>query len=199
MKKLSFTLSFCLLLLTTGMVTSKQVAAQSADPLRERLDYLKATLEKYLTHSLTDEQPQLGSITLKAVDFETCKVSWKIWSEFADSAELTPLFSGVKMQNHVSVDLSSIDPARTRIYVIKQLQQRGVPWSLALELRIRPGYPGFKQQIVTSKGDRVTRMPVAEVRFYDFVFNTKDQLVAEQVATVFGDVSNICRSMRRRR
>ena len=179
--------------------TGARVNAQSQDPLQNKLAFLRAKLERYLSHSTgTGEGPDDGNITWQAVSFETCRISWKITTDFGRNPEMPAAFRDLHTLTEASVDLSSIDPARTRLYVLEQLKQRNVPWSLALELKARPGSPGFKHRLITTKGGRVTRVNV-EARSSTFVFNTQDQSIAEDVSRVFAEASNICRSRMQRR
>lgn len=186
-------------LLMTCVGTGARVSAQPQDPLQNKLAFLKAKLERYLSHSMgLGEGPDDGNITWKGVSFETCRISWKITTDFGRNPQMPAPFKDLHTLTEASVDLSSIDPARTKLYVLEQLRQRNVPWSLALELKTRPGSPGFKQRIITTKGGRVTRINTDE-RSNTFVFNTRDQAIAEDVSRVFAEASNICRSRMQRR
>lgn len=175
------------------------VPAQSQDQLQEKLDLLKEKLERYLSHSYEVEgHPEIGNVTFEAVNFETCKISWKISSEFGRGSDVPMIFRDVRTVNYMSVNLSSIDAARTRIYSMKVLRQNNVPWSLALELNVRPGSPGFTTQMMVNKAGRVTHISVQD-RQAIFLFNFRDQQVAEDVSRAFADASTICRSRTQRR
>jgi hypothetical protein len=193
-----FVLMCCisLALLTSSSATSAKAPAQ--DPLREKLDFLKEKLERYLSHSFKpEESDETGHIRFEAVSFETCKISWKISTEFSDSSEMPVRLRNLQMVNDVTVNLASIDAARTKIYVMEDLKKRNVPWSLALELKIRPGTPGFTQRMF-AKGVQVVRMST-QARQSLFLFNLRDQRIAEQVSQVFADASNLCRYRPQRR
>ena len=193
------TLWFLSALLMTCAATGASVSAQSQDPLQKKLDYLKTNLERYLSHSLgVGEGAGAGKITFEAMSFETCRITWRISTAFERSADLPASIRDVQILNQVSVDLSSIDTTRTRIYVTEQMRQRGIPWSLHLELRIRPGSPGFKQRMISTRAGRVTARLNAEQKSFAFAFNTEDQPVAEDVSKVFAEASNICRSRMQR-
>src|SRR5688572_1346132 len=106
MKRLTFAVFFWLALLTTCSAAYEQVAAQPQDPLRERLNFLKQRLEKYLTHSVSEgDGADLGSVTFEAVAFESCQITWRGFTEFSRGAETPAVFSGIKMMSEVSVDL----------------------------------------------------------------------------------------------
>ena len=182
-------LSFALL------TTPSDAKVPVRDPLHEKLDFLKANLEHYLSHSVTPEQaPDLGSITFEAVSFDTCKITWKITTAFNNSAEMPMRMRGMTLVNRASLNLSSIDVARTRIYVVESMKQRHIPWSLALQLSTRAGTPGFTEQIVTTIRGQVTRTPVMQERQFAFFFDLRDQRLAEAVSQAFADASAICRS-----
>lgn len=187
-------------LILTCAATGASVNAQSQDPLQSKLTFLQSKLERYLSHSLgVGEGPDAGNITWEAVSFESCKISWKITTDFGRSPQMPAAFRDLHTLTQASVDLSSIDAARTKLYVMEQLRRQNVPWSLALELKIRPGSPGFKQRLITTKGGRVATTVNTEARYFAFVFNTQDQAVAEDVSRVFAEASNICRSRMQRR
>jgi hypothetical protein len=199
MKTLILVLSFCLAVLTTSAVMAKQVAAISQDPLQERLDFLKRQLQRSLTHSPGGgEGQENGNTSFEPLGFETCKVAWRISTDMAHSTDTPSALSDIKLSNQVSVDLSSIDAARSKIYVVEEMRQRNVPGSLVLELKIRPGSPGFKVQMVMAKGGRVTRMPTREEKSYAFFFNTRGRAAAEDISKAFADASNTCRSTMQR-
>lgn len=189
---LATVLMFSLVLLTTGAATGARLMAQ--DPLQERLEFLKTNLERYLSHSGPEEAPDVGVVKFEAVNFATCKISWKISTDTGHNAALPIQVRDVKVVNHVSVNLSSIDPARTKIHLIEQMKQRNIPWSLALELNVRAGTPGFTQQMVTTRAGQVTRVPALQERQFSFFFNFEDRRVAEDVAKAFADASGICRA-----
>lgn len=190
----------CLLVVSmTPTATDAKLPVQPQDPLHEKLDSLKAKLEHYLTHSFgREDDPAAASATFEAISFETCKISWKVFRDFGHSTEMPVPLRDVKTVTYVSVNLSSIDPARTRIYSMETLKRYNVPWSLALDLKIRPGRPRFTQQTIVTKGGKVTRISV-EARSYTFLFNHQDQQIAEDISKAFADASNICRSRTLRR
>lgn len=200
MKKLKFVLSLGVVLLTTWALPFEQVTAQSQDPLQENLNFLKRKLQTHLTHSLREgEGREIGNISFEAVSFATCRVSWSILTDVGSSPDAPAALSAFKISNQVSVDLSSIDAARTKIYVVEEMARRNIPGSLVLELRIRPASPGFKQQMVTTKSGRVTRIPTMEAKEYSFFFNIRDRVVVEDISKAFADASNLCRSRMQRR
>jgi hypothetical protein len=200
MKKLTFVMSFWLVLLMTGAMSRERVIAQSQDPLQEQLNFLKRQLQTHLTHSVgAGESPEIGNASFEAVSFETCRIAWRSSSEIGHSPDLPTAVSDFKMVNHVSVDLSSIDAARTKIYVVEEMKRRKIPWSLVLELSIRPRSPGFKLQMVTTKDGRVTRMPTMEQKNHAFFFHLRERRIVEDVSKTFEEVSNICRSRMQRR
>ena len=179
---------FLLALLTT------KAQAQSQDQLQQRLDFLKDNLESHLSHAVgTEAGLNLGNFKFEAVNFETCKITWKISTDYGDSADAPPAFRDLKIVNQVSVNLSSIDAARTKVYVLEPMKQRHIDWSLVLQLNLRAGGPGFAQQLVTTKGRQVTRMTVEE-RQYSFFFHVRDEQIARDVSQAFADASAICRS-----
>ena len=191
-------LCFSLVLLTVPTTTTASLPLEPQDRLHQDLDFLKTTLERYLTHRMRPEEgPDLGSMKFEAVSFETCKISWKISTEFSDSSEMPVRLRNLQMVNDVTVNLASIDAARTKIHVMEDLKKRNVPWSLALELKIRPGTPGFTQRMF-AKGVQVVRMST-QARQSLFLFNLRDQRIAEQVSQVFADASNLCRYRPQRR
>jgi len=182
-----------LALLTTPCATDAKVPVQ--DPLHEKLEFLKANLERYLSHSVAPEQtPDLGSVTFEAVSFDTCKITWKISTEFSNNADLPMRMRDMTLMNRVTLNLSSIDAARTRIYVMESMKQRNIPWSLALQLNTRSGTPGFTEQMVTTIRGQVTRTPVLQERQFSFFFNLRDQRIAEDVSKALADASALCRS-----
>jgi len=183
---------FSLALLTSSSATSAKAPAQ--DPLREKLDFLKEKLERYLSHSFKpEENDETGHIRFEAVSFETCKITWKVSTEFGHSAELPVQMRDLTMVNRVSLNLSSIDAARTKIYVMESIKQRNIPWALALQLSTRAGSPGFTLQMVTTKRGQVTRIPVLQERQFSFMFDLRDQQIAEDVSKAFADAGAICR------
>jgi hypothetical protein len=187
-------LCLSLALLTTPSATRAKVSAQSQDSLHDKLDFLKEKLERYLSHPVGGEFADLGNLTFESVSFETCKITWKISTEFGHGADVPAAMKDLTMVNRVNVNLSSIDAARTKIYVMEQMKQRNIPWSLVLQLSTRPGTPGFTQQMVTTRRGEVTRTPVLQERQFSFFFNLRDQRIAEDVSKVFADASAICRS-----
>lgn len=200
MKILILIFSFCLAVLTTSAVRAKLVSAQNQDPLQERLDSLKRQLKRSLTHSQGGgEGQEIGNTSFEPLSFETCRVAWRISTDPGHSTDTPAALSDIKVSNQVSVDLSSIDAARTKIYVVEEMRRRNVPRSLVLELKIRPGSTGFNLQMVMDKGGRVTRMPTREEKYYAFFFNTRDRATAEEISMAFADASNMCRSIIQRR
>jgi hypothetical protein len=189
----ALTLCLSLALVTTPSATGAKVSAQSQDSLREKLDFLKEKLERHVSHSVGGEMADLGNLTFEAVSFETCKITWKISTEFGHSADVPVPMRDITMVNRVSVNLSSIDARRTKIYVMESMKQRNIPWSLVLQLSTRAGTPGFTQQVVTNKRGEVTRTPVLQERQVSFFFNLRDQRIAEDVAKAFADASALCR------
>jgi hypothetical protein len=185
-------LYFSLALLTSqGATTAK---AQSQDLLQQKLDFLKETLESHLSHAVGAEAGlNLGNLKFEAINFETCKITWKISTEYGDSADVPMPFRDLKIVSQVSVSLSSIDAARTKVYLIEQMKQRNIAWSLILQLSVRFGSPGFTQQLVTTKGRQVTRTTLEE-RQNGFFFHFRDKQVAEDVSKAFADAGAICRS-----
>lgn len=193
-------MSLGVVLLTTCALPCEQVTAQSQDPLQEKLNFLKRKLQTHLTRSMREgEGPEIGNISFKAVSFESCRVAWSILTEVGSNPDTPAALSDVKILNQVSVDLSSIDATRTKIYVVEAMARRNIPGSLVLELRIRPASPGFKLQMVTTKSGKVSRIPTMEVKEYNFFFNTRDRVAAEDISKAFADVSNLCRSRMQRR
>ena len=174
------------------------VAAQSQDSLKERLDFLKTTLEKHLSYSVKGgEGPEIGSAKFEAIKFEGCRIAWKSSAQFGHSNELPQAPGDFSMVNHVTVDLSSIDPARTKIYTVRQMVARNIPRALGLELKIRPGSTGFKHLTETTRAGRVTRVELEENSF-NFFFETNAQSTAEGVSKAFADANSICRSRMKR-
>lgn len=190
-----------LIVLTTCFILHAQTYARAQSLLQDKLNFLKENLERHLTYTVrAGEGPEIGNTSLEAVSFEGCRITWNISSEFGQSNDMAAGLGDVKVSNEVSVDLSTINPAKTRIYVMEGMKKRDFPWSLALELTTRPGSPGFNLQMISNRNGRVTRMRAIEAKQYVFFFNIKDQLIAEEVAKTFHEASNICRSnMRRRR
>ncbi|HEY6245456.1 MAG TPA: hypothetical protein VIX17_16015 [Pyrinomonadaceae bacterium] len=174
---------------------NEQIDAQPQDRLGSTLDLLKRKLETHLSYSLSEGQgPEVGSSKFEAVSFENCRVAWRSSSEVAqDNTNIPPALRNVRIVNNTSVDLSWIDPDKSRIYTIKEMVKRNLPRALVLELKIRSGSPGFKQQLVTTAGGRVTRNALEE-KSYSFFFNTNDQPIAEEVSKAFAEAVSICRS-----
>ena len=177
---------------------SERIDAQPQDALRSNLDLLKTKLEKYLSYSLSQEQgAEVGTSRFEAVSFENCRIAWKSSSEVAqDNTNIPPALRNVRIVNNTSVDLSWIDPDKTRIYTIKEMVKRNLPRALVLELKTRAGSPGFKKQLETTAGGRVTRNALEE-KSYGFFFDTNDQAIAEEVSQAFTEAINICRARRR--
>ena len=200
MKRSMLRFTVCLIVLIICGVTAEQTIAQSQDPLQEKLTFLKRNLQKYLTHSVGPEQgPQVGTVNLEAVSFETCQIAWRMFTEVRPAPEIPAHLRDVKVFNYVSVDLSSLDAVRTKIYVVQEMKRRNVPRSLILELKTRPGAPGFRLQLVAHKDGRVTKMPAMTPDNYSFLFDVRDQGIAESISKAFADASNICRSRNQRR
>jgi hypothetical protein len=175
-----------------------EVAAQSQDALKERLDFLKTTLGSHLSYSVKEgESAQIGSVKFEAIKFEGCRMAWKSSAQFGHSKELPQALGDFSMVNHVSVDLSSIDPARTKIYTVRQMVARNIPRALGLELKIRPGSTGFKHLTETTRAGRVSRVELEE-NSYNFFFETTAQSTAEEVSKAFADANSICRSRMKR-
>jgi hypothetical protein len=173
-----------------------EVASQSQDALKERLDFLKTTLESHLSYSVK-ESAQIGSVKFEAIKFEGCRMTWKSSAQFGHSQELPQALGDFSMVNHVSVDLSSIDPAGTKIYTVRQMVARNIPRALGLELKIRPGSTGFKHLTETTRAGRVSRVELEE-NSYNFFFETTAQSTAEEVSKAFADANSICRSRMKR-
>ena len=187
-------LCFSLVLLTSLVATIAKAQAQSENLLQQRLDFLKENLESHLSHAVgAEEGLNLGNLKFEAINFETCKITWKASTEFGDGTDVPMPFRDLKTVSQVSVNLSSIDPARTKIYLVEQMKQRNLAWSLVLQLSVRSGGPGFTQQLVTTKGRQVTRA-ILEERQYQFFFHFRDKQIAEDVSRAFTDASAICRS-----
>lgn len=179
--------------------SAKTAQGQVQNPLHERLDFLRAKLERYLSHPLEDEAgAEAGNVTFEAISFETCKITWKLSTEFGHNASVPPRMRGLSMVNHASVNLSSIDARRTRIYVLEAMKRRNIPWSLVLELNSRAGSPAVTQQTVVTRPGQVTRIPVLQARQFSFFFNLRDQGIAEDVSKAFADAASICRSRTQR-
>ena len=186
-------LCFSFVLLTSQLATGAKAPVQSRDPLHEKLDFLKTSLERYLSHPIAaDQGSNAGSVRFETLSFETCKVSWKISTEVGDGAEVPARLRNMKMLNQVSVNLASIDPARTTIRLSEQMRQHKIPWALGLELHIRPGTRGFTQQLKAQA--QVTATTTQDARSYTFFFDYRDRQIAEDVSKAFADASNICRS-----
>lgn len=194
------TVLYALLLLLPLALASPIVAKGPVqDPLRERLDFLKEKLERYASHAIEDEEgAEAGNITFEAVSFETCKVTWRTSTESGHGANVPPRMRDLKIVNQVTVNLSSIDARRTRIRVEEAMKQRNISWSLALELYARAGSTGFTQEMVVTKPDQVLRSPVQRAPQAVFLFNLRDQNIAEDVAKAFADAAAICRARAQR-
>src|ERR1044071_5643426 len=134
MKERIMTVLFWLMLLIA--LPFERIDAQPQDPLRSNLDLLKTKLEKYLSYSLSQEQgAEVGTSRFEAVSFENCRIAWKSSSEVAqDNNNIPPPLRNVRIVNNTSVDLSWIDPDKTRIYTIKEMVKRNLPRALVLEL-----------------------------------------------------------------
>jgi hypothetical protein len=178
----------------------ERIDAEPQDPLRSRLDLLKTKLETYLSYSLSEGQgAEIGTSKFEAVRFADCRIAWKSSSEVAQNNNNIPqALRNVRIVNNTSVDLSWIDPDKTRIYTIKEMVKRNLPRALVLELKIRSGRPGFKKQLETTAGGRITRNALEE-RSYSFFFNTNEQPIAEEVSKAFAEAINICRTRINRR
>ena len=198
MKRPAIVSLFLLTLLVT--LPCERIDAQPQDRLRSTLDLLKRKLETHLSYSLSEGQgPEVGTAKFEAVSFENCRIAWKSSSEVAqDNNNIPPPLRNVRIVNNTSVDLSWIDPDKTRIYTIKEMVKRNLPRALVLELKTRAGSPGFKKQLETSAGGRVTRNALEE-KSYGFFFNTNDQAIAEEVSKAFTEAINICRARINRR
>jgi hypothetical protein len=192
----TFTLSLWLTLLVT--LPCEQIDAQSQDPLQSNLDLLKRKLETHLSYSLSQGQgAEVGTSKFEAVSFANCRIAWKSSSEVAqDNNNIPPALRNVRIVNNTSVDLSWIDPDKTRIYTIKEMVKRNLPRALVLELKTRSGSPGFKKQLETTAGGRITRNALEE-KSYSFFFDTNDQAIAEEVSKAFAEAIKICRSRMR--
>jgi len=188
----AFTLLVWLMLLT--VLPCGRIDAQPQDRLRSTLDLLKRKLETHLTYSLSEGQgPEAGTARFEAVSFESCRIAWTSSLEVGQHPDIPPPLRNTRMVNHMTVDLSSIDPDKTRIYTIKEMVKRNVPRALMLELKIRLGSRGFRQQLETTAGGRVTRSAL-EVKSYAFAFDTNDLSIAQEVLKAFTDAINVCRS-----
>ena len=175
-----------------------QTTPQSQDALQGKLNYLKTKLESYLTYSEKEgEGPELGNVRFEAIRFDSCRIAWRSSAEFGQNGNLPSPLTNFRIVNQVSVDLSSLNPARTRIYIAENMARRNLRRSLLLELHIRPGSPRFKHQMETTSGGRVIRTALEE-KSYAFFFEKNDQSVAEEIAKAFADASNICRLRVRR-
>jgi len=178
---------------------SEQIDAQPQDSLRETLDFLRTKLESHLSYSLSEGQgPEVGTSKFEAVSFESCRIVWKSSSDVGQHPDNPQPVRSIRIVNHTTVDLSSIDPGKTRIYTVNEMIKRNLPRALVLELKIRSGSTGFRQQLETTVGGRVTRNGL-EVNNYSFFFNTNDQSTAEEVSSAFTNAINICRSKMSRR
>ena len=194
MKRQTLVFFFSLMLL--GALPCERIDAEPQDPLRSNLDLLKTKLETYLSYSLSDGQVLKSTTEFEAVSFANCRIAWK--SSVVQDNNISQALRNVRIVNNTSVDLSWVDPHQTRIYTIKEMAKRNLPRALVLELKIRPGSPGFKQQLVTTVGGRITRNAL-EVKSYAFFFDTNDQPVAEEVSKAFAEAINICRARLNRR
>ena len=194
------TLTFLFWLLLLIALPCERLDAQPQDPLRSTLDLLKTKLETYLSYSLSQGQvAEIGTSKFEAVSFENCRIAWKSSSEVAqDNNNIPPALRNVRIVNNTSVDLSWIDPDKTRIYTIKEMVKRNLPRALVLELKIRAGSPGFKKELETTAGGRITRNALEE-KSYSFFFNTNHQAIAEEVSKTFAEAINICRARINRR
>ena len=193
-------MSVWILLLMTCTSVSQRAVAQSQDQLRETLDFLKLNLERHASWKQgADAADMAVSTSFEPVRFETCSIAWRTMGDFGPSnREHNPL-SDFRMQTDVSVDLASIDPAKTRTYIMEKLRERNVPWSLVLELGIRPRSPGFRLQMTTSRDGRVTRSPRLETRQHILVFNVADRQIVKDISRAFANGSNLCRTRTKRR
>src|SRR5262249_40075154 len=179
LKKLILGSSFCLLLLLPLPTT--HIQAQSDGALKEKLDFLKTKLESYLSYSIKEgDSPEVGSMRFEAVSFKSCGIAWRSAMETGNNAELPTIMRNNRLVNHVSVNLASIDPARTRIYVVESMLKRNLTRALILELKIRPGSPGFRNQMETGRAGAGTNTSLEE-RSSGFFFETRDRSVAEEV------------------
>jgi hypothetical protein len=198
MKRWTLVFFFSLMLLVA--LPCERIDAQPQDPLRSTLDLLKTKLETYLSYSLSEGQGgEVGTSKFEAVSFTHCRIAWKSSSEVTqDNNNIPPALRNLRIVNNTSVDLSWIDPDKTRIYTIKEMVKRNLPRALVLELKTRAGSPGFKKQLETTAGGRVTRNALEE-KSYGFFFNTNDQAIAEEVSKAFTEAINICRARINRR
>ena len=195
MKRRAIVSIFLLTLLVT--LPCGRIDAQLQDRLRSTLDLLKRKLETHLSYSLSEGQgPEVGTAKFEAVSFENCRIAWKSSNEVAQGNNIPQGLRNFRVVNNTSVDLSWIDPDRTRIYTIKEMVKRNLPRALVLELKIRAGSPGFKKQLETTAGGRVTRNALEE-KSYGFFFDTNDQAIAEEVSKAFTEAINICRARKR--
>jgi hypothetical protein len=187
-------LCFSFVLFTAPSATRGETAVQSQDPLREKLDYLKTKLETYLSHSVVpDETVDAGTLQFQAVNFETCKLSWKTSVEYGHNPELA-IFRDAKLVSYASVNLASIDSRLTKIYTDKFMKQHNVPWSLVVQFNTRAGSPGVSRQTSLTKNGRVTGPLAEHSKTFEFYFNFQDQQVARDVAQAFADASAMCRA-----
>ena len=191
-------LTVLFLLMPLIALPCERIDAEPQDPLLSNLDLLKTKMETYLSYSLSDGQgADVGTSKFEAVSFANCRIAWKS-SVAQDNNNVPPALRHFRMVNTTSVDLSSLDPRQTRIYTIKEMVKRNLRRALVLELKIRAGSPGFKQQLVTNVGGRITRNAL-EVKSYAFFFDTNDQAIAEEVSKAFAEATNICRARTNRR
>jgi hypothetical protein len=197
MKRRTLVFFFSLMLL--GASPCERIDAEPQDP-RSNLDLLKTKLETYLSYSLSQGQgAEVGTSKFEAVSFANCRIAWKSSSYVAqDNNNIPPALRNLRIVNNTSVDLSWIDPDKTRIYTIKEMVKRNLPRALVLELKTRSGSPGFKKQLETTAGGRVTRNALEE-KSYGFFFNTNDRAIAEEVSKAFTEAINICRARINRR
>jgi hypothetical protein len=195
MKLQAGALLFWLMLLVA--LACERIDAQPQDRLRSTLDSLKRKLETHLSYSMSEGQgSEVGNSKFEAVRFENCRIAWKSSSEVAQGNNIPQALRNVRIVNSTSVDLSWIDPDQTRIYTIKEMVKRNLPRALVLELKIRSGSPGFKKEMETTAGGRITRNAL-EAKSYSFFFDTNDRPIAEEVSKAFAEAINICRSRMR--
>ena len=177
---------------TKVVLFSDQVRAQSQD-LRDRLDFLKTNLERYLSYTIREGNgPELGRARFEVIRFAGCKIAWTSSVEFEQSPDIPKSIGNLNIASQVSVDLGSIDAVSTKIYVVEGMLKRGLTRALVLELKIRPGSPGFKNQMETNKRGRA-EASVLDTKSHSFFFDVNDRGVAEDVAKAFADASSICR------
>ena len=193
------TMKFYFFLLVLLIVFScEDIAAQSQDPLKERLDFLKTKLENHLSYSVKEgEGSDIGSVKFEAIKFEGCEIAWKSSAQFSHSNQVPQALGDFSIINQVSVELSSIDPARTKIYTVQRMVERNIPRALVLELKIRPGSTGFRHLMETTRAGRVSTVELEEKSFA-FFFDTNAQSLAEDISKAFADANIICRSRMKR-